>query len=339
MNNLPPEVLELIISHLDKSSLLSIRGVSRLFRQLIGFSGPTKSLLTYILPRAAPDCYYKHVDIRANAAQLIELQNLSSMLELIRQVLELHALETVPVLNSQVFKKWGAEAVFVKAIADRQFKVLWNVAYPYLMDITPYRDHPVYLQCRSIVGQFYGSLINELRSQHGLAIASHHDTRHSYLLDKVAHDALKIKDYQTLELLISKGVNPNMFIPSITDPQSWTRPTWNPLITYAQDGDDIDFLIKHGANPLYRCQSGRPQHTVLHHFAARDNVDIVRALGKYIRDINIITHKGWTALHFAVYSKSPEIWDVLIEQGANPNIKSKLMPRSPQQLREQQNRR
>ena len=41
-------------------------------------------------------------------------------------------------------------------------------------------------------------------------------------------------------------------------------------------------------------------------------------------DINAQDHKGWTALHYAIRKKNEEVIKTLLENGANPNIKTTL---------------
>ncbi len=61
-------------------------------------------------------------------------------------------------------------------------------------------------------------------------------------------------------------------------------------------------------------------------FQNDEKADFIEAMlkqKKYKKDINFVDKHGYTALDLAVIHNSPEIVEILLENGANPNIKDK----------------
>lgn len=99
-----------------------------------------------------------------------------------------------------------------------------------------------------------------------------------------------------------------------------------PALIYAINFSDIDmveFLISKGADVNVRDSHG---HTALMNAVKREKVDIVKLLIKKKADVNMIVPNAGniTALEWAAIIANKNIFDILIKNGANINMKNHL---------------
>lgn len=118
--------------------------------------------------------------------------------------------------------------------------------------------------------------------------------------------AAKGGDADTVKEGLAQGFDPNY-----KDRQG------NSLLVHAaanSNADVVRVLLKGGADPMQRNKVG---DDALNYGAIKGNLDIVQQMLKAGVPVN--RKQGWQPLSYAVYGKSMEVFDYLMQQGADPN--------------------
>lgn len=118
--------------------------------------------------------------------------------------------------------------------------------------------------------------------------------------------AAKGGDVATINEGLHAGFNPNY-----QDKQG------NSLLIHAaanSNADVVAALLKGGADPLYQNKSG---DDALNYGAIKGNLSIVQQMVKAGVPIN--RKQGWQPLSYAVYGKSLDVFNYLMDHGADPN--------------------
>ncbi|EER05304.1 Cyclin-dependent kinase 6 inhibitor, putative [Perkinsus marinus ATCC 50983] len=123
---------------------------------------------------------------------------------------------------------------------------------------------------------------------------------------------------RTIQLLIERGVDLNA-----EDSLGWSALHW---AAYKGHGKIVNFLLEQGADPtkLTRREGANPLICAVarQDGASRTRLQIVRALLKHGAQPNAQDGDGETPLHFAVGFLEYDIAQVLLENGADPSIRT-----------------
>ncbi|RZC71965.1 hypothetical protein C5167_035128 [Papaver somniferum] len=117
----------------------------------------------------------------------------------------------------------------------------------------------------------------------------------------------------SVEFLLEKGANPN----GSDDPNS----TFNAPLQYAVLGGDIKIqklLLSKGVRINFVTESGTP----LYYAAVFDQLDSVKLLLDHHADPNVVVLGLVTPLIASILNDSPQITDLLLQAGADPNAES-----------------
>lgn len=118
--------------------------------------------------------------------------------------------------------------------------------------------------------------------------------------------AVKGGDVETVKEGLQAGFNPNY-----QDRQG------NTLLIHAaanSNAEIVSVLLKRGADPMYQNKAG---DDALNYGAIKGNLSIVKQMLKAGVPVN--RKQGWQPLSYAVYGKNLEVFDYLMDQGADPN--------------------
>lgn len=118
--------------------------------------------------------------------------------------------------------------------------------------------------------------------------------------------AVKGGDIETVKEGLQAGFNPNY-----QDRQG------NSLLIHAaanSNADIVTVLLKRGADPMYQNKAG---DDALNYGAIKGNVSIVKQM--VAAGVPVNRKQGWQPLSYAVYGKNLEVFNYLLDQGADPN--------------------
>lgn len=122
-------------------------------------------------------------------------------------------------------------------------------------------------------------------------------------------------DVEKAEELLKEGADVNA-----ADASGWTA-FHHSVYSYNEDGLNKDMLIlllQHGADPVQEDSEG---DTPAHILASNGENELLTMILKKGIDVNTINGYGDSLLMSAVYSDNPETVKLLLEAGADPNIK------------------
>jgi ankyrin repeat protein len=149
-------------------------------------------------------------------------------------------------------------------------------------------------------------------------------------LDEELFFAVQICDIDKVRELLGKGANPNVKQGSLSALH---------MVAMADESicaGILELLLEYGANPNVRDSVGA---TPLHDAVLSGKVNAVKKLLEHGADVNVrttgaivvmedyagifteSTYSGVTPLHLAAYKGYAEIAKILLEHGANPNIR------------------
>lgn len=132
--------------------------------------------------------------------------------------------------------------------------------------------------------------------------------------------AAQFDNLHLLELALEGGVHPDCNLK-----WPWTDITALCCAVLSGNLEILQALLRAGASPSAR---GGFRETPLFLAIRENRLEVVRALLNARADANAVTANGATALHFA---KEPELIQLLVAAGANPNIPDLLRKRVPLQ--------
>ena len=120
-------------------------------------------------------------------------------------------------------------------------------------------------------------------------------------------------------LLLQHGADPNLLAQNGSSPLHWAA--------QASNADIVELLLEHGADPNIPAKNGSPP---LHWAAQAGHADIVALLLKRGAKVNTKAGGHNTALAYAcgwgdrtVYRPNPKVVELLLQNGADPNIPAK----------------
>jgi ankyrin repeat protein len=146
---------------------------------------------------------------------------------------------------------------------------------------------------------------------------------------------------QIIELLLSKGANPNLRVKDNTLTRTIFTMQWffedgaTPFVRAAQSGDTVlmRLLLKHGADPAAATANGDNALTaaggigwvdgVTYERSAKENLESVRMLLDLGLDPNHANNEGRTPLMGAALKGRPDVIDLLVERGAKLDMRDR----------------
>jgi len=111
---------------------------------------------------------------------------------------------------------------------------------------------------------------------------------------------------EIIRLLLSHGA----------DPKSYPR-----ALRYAKDPEIVELLIEHGADVNWQLENSSTP-TVLHFFAATDNIKLAELVINHGADVNVKDRAGETPLHETAQEGCLNAAKLLVSKGAEINAKS-----------------
>ncbi len=126
-------------------------------------------------------------------------------------------------------------------------------------------------------------------------------------------EAMEVSSRPIIKLLIQKGADP-----SIKNAQGFP-PVFIVLKKWSEREELLRVLISYN---IQACDARGPNGQTALQYAVEHNLPETDVLLRLWADINTQDDRGWTALHYAVAQGKSIAVKYLIEQGANPNIRS-----------------